>query len=39
LPGLPQIPDALNWGSMSGRETLFWLEVDSGHGSSREEIR
>ena len=39
LPGLPQqIPDALAWGSMSGLETLFWLEVDSGHGSL-EEIR
>jgi hypothetical protein len=38
LPGLPQIPDALAWGNMGGLETLFWLEVDSGHGS-REEIR
>jgi hypothetical protein len=38
LPGLPQIPDALAWGYMGGLETLFWLEVDSGHGS-REEIR
>lgn len=38
LPGLSQIPDALAWGYMGGLETLFWLEVESGHGS-REEIR
>lgn len=38
LPGLPQIPDALAWGSLGSLETLFWLEVDSGH-ASREEIR
>ena len=38
LPGLPQTPDALAWGYMGGLETLFWLEVESGHGS-REEIR
>lgn len=31
------IPDALAWGTHYGRETLFWLEVDSGH-SSRETI-
>ena len=24
-------PDALAWGSYLGQETLFWLEVDSGH--------
>mgnify|MGYP001375898802 CR=1 FL=1 len=27
------IPDALAWGKHHGRETLFWLEVDSGHSS------
>ncbi len=27
------IPDALAWGKHRGRETLFWLEVDSGHSS------
>ena len=29
------IPDALAWGKHGGRETLFWLEVDSGHSSRR----
>ena len=29
------IPDALAWGTNGGRETLFWLEVDSGHSSTR----
>jgi len=29
------IPDALAWGRHGGRETLFWLEVDSGHSSRR----
>jgi len=24
-------PDALAWGIFQGKETLFWLEVDSGH--------
>lgn len=38
LPGLPQTPDGLAWGMMNGLETLFWLEVESGH-SSREEVR
>ena len=38
LPGLSQIPDALVWGYVGGLETLFWLEVESGHGS-RDEIR
>jgi hypothetical protein len=38
LPGLLLTPDGLAWGSLYGRETLFWLEVESGH-SSREEIR
>ena len=27
------IPDAIAWGQHCGRETLFWLEVDSGHSS------
>lgn len=29
------IPDALAWGRHGDRETLFWLEVDSGHSSRR----
>ena len=29
------IPDALAWGTHYGRETLFWLEVDSGHSSTK----
>lgn len=29
------IPDALAWGKHGDRETLFWLEVDSGHSSRR----
>jgi len=29
------IPDALAWGMHCGRETLFWLEVDSGHSSRK----
>lgn len=29
------IPDALAWGKHYGRETLFWLEVDTGHSSSK----
>jgi hypothetical protein len=29
------IPDALAWGRHRGRETLFWLEVDSGHSSKK----
>ena len=31
-------PDALAWGRLDGSETLFWLEVESGH-SSREVIQ
>jgi hypothetical protein len=31
-------PDALAWGTFSGRETLFWLEVESGK-ASREVLR
>ena len=29
----PGIPDGLAWGQKYGRETLFWLEVESGHSS------
>jgi hypothetical protein len=29
----PGIPDGLAWGQKFGRETLFWLEVESGHSS------
>lgn len=29
------IPDALAWGMHYGRETLFWLEVDTGHSSTK----
>lgn len=29
------IPDALAWGTHNGKEILFWLEVDSGHSSTR----
>lgn len=29
------IPDALAWGTHNGQETLFWLEVDSGHSSRK----
>jgi hypothetical protein len=36
LSGLPQTPDALAWGMMAGQETLFWLEVESGHASRGE---
>ncbi len=31
-------PDALAWGELSGREALFWLEVESGN-ASREMLR
>ncbi len=31
--GLKANPDALAWGKMQGFETLFWLEVESGHSS------
>ena len=30
-------PDALAWGRLDGEETLFWLEVETGH-ASRQEI-
>lgn len=29
------IPDALAWGQRNKREYLFWLEVDSGHSSTK----
>ena len=32
---LAATPDALAWGRLDGWETLFWMEVESGH-SSRE---
>ncbi len=31
-------PDALAWGTLSGREVLFWLEVESGK-ASRQALR
>jgi hypothetical protein len=34
LKGLDATPDALAWGSFDDYETLFWLEVESGHQSS-----
>ena len=33
IPGLRANPDALAWGNIQGVETLFWLEVESGHSS------
>jgi len=33
IKGLSATPDALAWGQLDGSETLFWLEVDSGHSS------
>jgi hypothetical protein len=33
IPGLKANPDALAWGKLDGFETLFWLEVESGHSS------
>jgi len=33
IPGLKANPDALAWGKILGLETLFWLEVESGHSS------
>ncbi len=31
LHGIRLTPDALAWGVKDGYETLFWLEVESGH--------
>ncbi len=33
IPGLKANPDALAWGKILDTETLFWLEVESGHSS------
>lgn len=33
IPGLKANPDGLAWGKIDGFETLFWLEVESGHSS------
>jgi len=38
IKGLAATPDALAWGLMGGYESLFWLEVESGH-ASRELIQ
>ena len=38
IKGLDATPDALAWGRLDGCETLFWLEVESGH-SSREVLQ
>lgn len=38
IKGLAATPDALAWGRLDGGETLFWLEVESGH-SSRQVIQ
>jgi hypothetical protein len=35
LKGLDATPDALAWGIFDTYETLFWLEVESGHQSSK----
>jgi hypothetical protein len=34
LPDAHVTPDGLAWGKLYGRETLFWLEVESGHKST-----
>lgn len=36
LPGVRARPDCLCWGRIDDKETLFWLEVESGHSSRRE---
>lgn len=35
IPGIRTAPDALAWGRFDSRETLFWLEVESGGTSGR----
>ena len=35
IPEIRLTPDALGWGKMEGRETLFWCEVESGHLSTQ----
>jgi hypothetical protein len=39
IKGLDATPDALAWGSFGDYETLFWLEVESGHQSSERIIQ
>ena len=34
LPGRRN-PDGLSWGTLDGQDTLFWLEVESGHTSAK----
>ena len=36
LPGLSVYPDALAWGRIQGRETLFWVEVGDDHKSRKQ---
>jgi len=36
IPEMRLTPDALAWGKMEGRETLFWCEVESGHLGTQE---
>ena len=36
IPEMRLTPDALAWGKMEERETLFWLEVESGHLATEE---
>lgn len=38
LGGVHQLPDALVWGRLDGRETLFWLEVERGN-CTREDLK
>ena len=35
MPGLKAFPDALAWGKIQEVETLFWMEVESGHCSRK----
>ena len=39
LKGVDATPDALAWGTFNQYETLFWLEVESGHRSSSKLIQ
>jgi hypothetical protein len=39
IKGLDATPDALAWGSFGDYETLFWLEVESGHQSGERIIQ
>jgi hypothetical protein len=38
LTNMRVVPDALCWGEMDGKETLFWLEVESGNLSTKKLI-